>query len=215
MAEGLLELANRLFGDDDERVAGVAVGVVVDNVDMSGEARVQVQLPWLPGVEPWARVAVGAAGSDRGFYLLPQAGDEVLLAFEHGDVNAPYVIGSLWNGMDSPPTKQPTDATTKTILKTRGGHVVELDDRGQSLSIKTPTGQKITAEPKKIELEAKSQKITLETNGRIAIEATAEIELKAKSIKLNGTTIDVKATGSLSLQGSASTTVQGGTVKIN
>lgn len=215
MADGLLDLASRFLGNEDERVHGVAVAVVLDNMDTTGEARVQVQLPWLPGVEPWARVAVGAAGSGRGFYLIPQVGDEVVVGFEHGDVRAPYVLGSLWNGMDKPPTTVPTDARSKVILRTEQGHEIRLDDLEQSLTVTTPDGQKITAEPKKIELEAGSAKVTLETSGKIVLDAGTEIELKTTTIKLNGTTIDVKASSNLTLQASASCTVQGATVKIN
>jgi uncharacterized protein involved in type VI secretion and phage assembly len=215
MPDGLLDLATRALGGEDERVQGVAVGIVLDNVDMTGEARVQVQLPWLPGLAPWARVAVPAAGPSRGFFILPQIGDEVLVAFEHGDIRAPYVVGSLWNGRDKPPTTEPNDASSKVILQTEAGHVIQLDDLEQSLTITTPSGQKITADQQKIELEAGSSKATLETSGQIKLEAGTEIELKASSIKLNGTTIDVQAQSSLSLQGSASCTVQGGVVKIN
>jgi phage baseplate assembly protein V len=215
MPDGLLEFATRALSGDEDRVDGVAVAIVLDNVDMTGEARVQVQLPWLPGIEPWARVAVPVAGPSRGFYILPQVGDEVLVAFEHGDVKAPYVVGSLWNGRDKPPTTEPNDAESKVILQTEQGHVIQLDDLEQSLTITTPSGQKITADQQKIELEAGSAKATLETSGQIKLEAETEIELKASSIKLNGTTVDVKASSSLSLQGSASCTVQGGVVKIN
>ncbi len=215
MAMGLIDLASLLAGDGDERIHGVAVAVVIDNVDTTGEARVQVQLPWLPGVEPWARVAVGSAGSGRGFYLIPQVGDEVLVAFEHGDVRAPYVLGSLWNGMDKPPTTVATDARSKVILRTEQGHEIRLDDLDQSLKITTPGGPKITVEPQKIELEAGSAKVTLEASGKIVLDAATEIELKATTIKLNGTTIDVKASSNLTLQAGASCSVQGATVRIN
>ena len=72
--------------------------------------RVQLALPWLPGYQPWARLANQSAGTDRGSYFVPQAGDEVLVAFNHGDVREPYVLGSLWNTIDKPPADDPTDA---------------------------------------------------------------------------------------------------------
>ena len=67
------------------RFDGVALAQVVDNRDMTGQARVQLRLPWLPGIEPWARVAVPMAGDSRGTFIIPQVGDEVLVAFNHGD----------------------------------------------------------------------------------------------------------------------------------
>ena len=42
------------------------------------------------------------AGKGRGLFYLPEVGDEVLVAFEHGDIRRPYVIGSLYNGSDKP-----------------------------------------------------------------------------------------------------------------
>jgi uncharacterized protein involved in type VI secretion and phage assembly len=216
MADGLLELMTRgLLGGDEDRVEGVAAAEVINNVDLDGQARVQVRLPWLPGVEPWARVAVGAAGDQTGFFLIPQVGDEVLVAFEHGDVRAPYVVGSLWNGVDRPPAPEATDAVTKVILKTTAGHVIEIDDLEQSIEIKTSSGQKVSLETDKIQIQAGSSKATLETAGKVAIEAATEIELKATTIKLQGTTVEVKAGADLSLQGGASASVQGAVVRIN
>ena len=49
---------------------------------------------------------VGIAGNTstaEGFYFRPEIGDEVIVAFEHGDVRFPYIIGSVWNGKDRPP----------------------------------------------------------------------------------------------------------------
>ena len=67
-------------------------------------------LPWLPGLMPWARLSNMMAGMGRGSFFVPQIGDEVLVAFNHGDVREPYVIGTLWNTMDRPPALSPTDA---------------------------------------------------------------------------------------------------------
>ena len=107
----------------------------------------QLRLPWLPGFEPWVRVAVPVAGSNRGFWLIPQVNDEVLVAFDGGDVNSPYVIGSLWNGSDRPPTTSSEDARSKTILHTPRGHVIELDDDQQTVKITTSGNQKATLGP--------------------------------------------------------------------
>src|SRR3712207_7582644 len=90
----------------EQRIYGVTIGRVVNNLDAMGEARVQVSLPWMPGVEPWARVAAPSAGSSRGMYFIPQVDDEVLVAFNHGDVSDAYILGSLWNALDRPPALQ-------------------------------------------------------------------------------------------------------------
>src|SRR5688500_8354972 len=82
---------------DDTRINGVCTAMVLSNFDSTGEGRVQLMIPWLPGYMPWARVSVPMAGLARGTYFIPQMGDEVLVAFSQGDVREPFVIGSLWN----------------------------------------------------------------------------------------------------------------------
>lgn len=201
----------------EPRVYGVAIGLVINNVDTTGGARVQVQLPWMPGYEPWARVAAMSAGSKRGAFFIPQVGDEVLVAFNHGDVRDPYVIGSLWNGQDGPPSDSPMDAISKRVIKTPAGHEVVLDDLRQSVTIKTNTGQQVTMEASKIELATAggTAKVTLETSGQVSITGSVGIELKAPKITLDGTTVEVKAATSATLNGGASCTVKGGLVRIN
>ena len=60
----------------------IALAEVINTVDLTGNGRVQVQLPWLAATQPWARVAVPAAGSNRGMYVLPHEGDEVLAGLQ-------------------------------------------------------------------------------------------------------------------------------------
>jgi uncharacterized protein involved in type VI secretion and phage assembly len=216
MPEGLAELAARFFDEaSEDRITGLAVAQVIDNQDAMSQGRVQLRLPWRPGFEPWARVAVPAAGNQRGLWLIPQVGDEVLVGFEGGDVRSPYVVGSLWNGSDKPPATAPTDAVSKVILHTPQGHVVQLDDQQQTITITTIGGQKITLSPQKIELEAGSSKATFETAGKIALEGSTELQLKATTITLQATNVTVSADASLSLQGSGSASLQGGVVRIN
>ena len=82
----LIDAATREAVWEDKRIYGVAPAEVVSNLDLTGLGRVQLRLPWLPGYSPWARVAAFSAGSGRGGYFIPQNGDEVLVAFSHGDV---------------------------------------------------------------------------------------------------------------------------------
>ena len=86
----------------NDRFYGVVVGIVTNNQDPENMHRVKVRFPWLSNdVESnWARVAAPMAGKGRGAYFLPEVDDEVLVAFEHGQVDHPFVVGCLWNGKD-------------------------------------------------------------------------------------------------------------------
>ncbi len=108
------------------KFTGVVLGKVKSNDDPNGQGRVQVSLPWLGGSNDnyWAPVATMMSGNGRGSWFMPEVGDEVLLAFDHGDSGHPYVVGFLWNGQDTPPT---TDTHLRT-LHSVNGHEVQLYD---------------------------------------------------------------------------------------
>ena len=78
---------------------------VKDVDDPNGEGRIRVDFPWMGGNNQsyWAPVATLMSGSGRGSWFMPEVGDEVLVAFDHEDVNHPYILGFLWNGKDKPP----------------------------------------------------------------------------------------------------------------
>src|SRR5262249_56145382 len=91
-------------GEVRNKILGVTVGIVTDNQDPLGHYRIKVRFPWLPnggqsGAEQsdWCRIATFGAGKDRGMFCLPEVDDEVLGAFEHGDIDRPHAIGSLWS----------------------------------------------------------------------------------------------------------------------
>lgn len=132
------------------KVPNVVIAIVTDNKDPEELGRVKVKFPWLDEnlTSHWARVAAPMAGPDRGFFFLPEIDDEVLVAFEHGDVNFPIVIGGLWNGVDKPPMTN-SDAVPSSVdfrrIKTRYGHIIELEDTSGKgrIVIQTPGGQRI------------------------------------------------------------------------
>src|SRR5687768_7153196 len=88
----------------DRRMYGVVIGIITNNKDPDKLGRVKVKFPWLSDTDEsfWARTATPMAGNQRGMYFLPEVDDEVLVAFEHGDLRFPYIIGALWNGKDKP-----------------------------------------------------------------------------------------------------------------
>jgi phage baseplate assembly protein V len=199
----------------DTRIYGVAIAEVISTMDSMGLGRVQLRLPWLPGFEPWARVAVLSAGSNTGTYFIPQTGDEVLVAFNHGEVTEPYVIGSLWNGRDQPPRSAPLDPVNKRVIRTPKGHEIELDDLQQSITIKSATGQKVVMDATQIQLSAGSAKLTMTTAGMVTIEGT-QIRIKATAkAEVAGANLSLSGDANATLKGGGLCTVQGGVVKIN
>ena len=84
--------------------AQLVLGIVTNNDDPDGLGPRARAYPALgDDVEgAWARIASVSAGNARGLMMLPVVGEEVLVGFEHGDTTRPYVLGSLFNGVDTP-----------------------------------------------------------------------------------------------------------------
>jgi uncharacterized protein involved in type VI secretion and phage assembly len=84
--------ATEVFGTmDRHKILSVVVAVVESNTDPANGGRVQISLPWL-GSTLWARVASPPGSASSGKY---QVGDEVVVAFEFGDIRMPVVLGRL------------------------------------------------------------------------------------------------------------------------
>ncbi|MEZ4469848.1 MAG: phage baseplate assembly protein V [bacterium] len=125
---------NERAGGGGRRIRGVAVGVVTNISDPQQWGRVKVRLPWLDGPDAaieshWARVAGWYAGNSRGTMFVPEVGDEVLVAFEGGDPNHPYVLGAVWNGEHAVPGPgNPDGANDHKWFRSRAGHDLEFLD---------------------------------------------------------------------------------------
>jgi uncharacterized protein involved in type VI secretion and phage assembly len=221
MSDGFVQ---RMAKADEERQPegfAIAPGVVTNNFDTLGLGRVQVRVPLLPSFEPWCRMAAVGGASGRGFVWVPQIGDEVLVAFSQHDQRDAYVIGGLWSTRDRPPIAAPPEFITKRVIKTgvtsAVGHEVEFDDALQSIKITTSTKQKITIDPKQIELTNTAGTLTIKMDNAtqtVSISAALKIELKATQISLQGTKIDLKGT-TINVQSAGPCTVKGLPIKLN
>ena len=122
---------NDRAGGGGRKVRGVAVGVVTNINDPLQWGRVKVQLPWLDDqVEShWARVTGWYAGNSRGTMYIPEVGDEVLVSFEGGDPNHPYVLGAVFNGKHAVPGPgNPDGKNDHKWFRSRAGHDLEFLD---------------------------------------------------------------------------------------
>ncbi|HEX8146420.1 MAG TPA: phage baseplate assembly protein V [Pyrinomonadaceae bacterium] len=216
------------------RVYGVVVGVVTNNQDPEKMGRVKLQFPWLNQTDEsnWARVATMMAGKDRGTWFLPEVGDEVLVAFEHGDVQFPYVIGSLWNGVDTPPRDNADGKNSERVIKSRSGHELIFGDEDgkEKVEIKTKAGHQILLDDasgsEKITLTDKSgsNKIELDSAaGSVAVTGDMKLSIKAQQIEitadttltLKGQQVEISGDAGTTVKSSAMLTLKGSLVKIN
>jgi len=179
--------------DQQGKFFGVAVAKVEDNVDPELRGRIRVHFPWFSDthVSGWVRCSTPMAGSARGFYFLPDKGDEVLVAFEHGNFAKPVVVGSLWNGIKRPPVTNADGMNQLHMIKTGAGHTILLDD--------TLANEQIVITHKA------GGEIRLKANGNVSISASAghNLELNAPGgdIVMTSANVKVHVTGTMDVSG--------------
>ena len=148
----LLELLKSEDQQEGSRILGVALGLVTNNQDPEGLGRVKVKYPWRENSPEsfWARIAVMAAGNDRGTVWIPEVDDEVLVGFDKGNIEHPYVLGSLWNGKDKPPEKNSDGDNNTKLIKSRCGHQIKFFEEKPKVPKSTLTGIALYYYPKKV-----------------------------------------------------------------
>ncbi len=187
----------------DNRFYGVYPAMVTDIVDPDGQGRVKVRLPWTPDsdggeYDVWARLVTMMAGANRGTWFIPDVSDEVLVSFEGGDTRRPYVIGSLWNGQDTPPDSMDNAGNNyRKVLCSRNGVKITLDDSNgrENVTLETPGGQRITLKdgPGMVEVvDSNGNSVKLETTG-ITVNASAKVTINGSLVEISAGTVTVNA----------------------
>ena len=250
---GQLTASLQQQNDAARKVYGVVTGIVVDIVDPKKLGRVRVNFPDLADMESdgvaidsgkkrahsnWARIATLMAGKGRGTYFIPEIDDEVIVAFEHGDLSRPIILGVVWNTKDQP--SETMDGEGKNDIRaihSRSGHKIVLNDSKDKPSIRI--GDKKDENFILIDLAEGSMQIkvkkdfTIEAGGNVTVKAGGSITIEAKqdiSIETKAN-LKQKATGKLelestgpaslkskanaSVEGSAQASVKGATVSVN
>ena len=148
---------------------------VTDNEDPQNLGRIRVQFDWQAQLDPdmktpWLRIAQPYAGGGKGFSFIPEIGEEVMVDFEGGNADRPYVTGTLYNGVGNPDGAWlPGDNQVKAI-RTRSGHTVEIHDVGEGGYIRIYDHQK------------ENYILTFSTDEKlIRLQSTGNIELYAKN----------------------------------
>jgi uncharacterized protein involved in type VI secretion and phage assembly len=202
-------------GSTSERVFGVVVGVVTNNQDPEGLGRVKVKFPWLSDEDEsqWARIAVLMAGKERGTFFLPEVEDEVLVAFEHGDVSYPFVIGALWNGVDKPPADNGDGKNNLRLIKSRSGHLIKLNDEDGKETIEIID----KSEKNSFVIDTANNSITITSEKDITLSAAkGKIKLDAKEVEIKSSgDAKTEAGGGMDVKAGGTMNIKGATVNIN
>ena len=227
----------------DNRIFGVVIGRVTKNYSDSMPGRVCVSIQTRDAeanVLKWARVAMPYAGDSWGIYFLPEVGDQVLLAFEQGNIERPYVIGCVGQKADDFLKKSKDEhnknkrivskhGNTFQILDAEQGegtedkieiftadeaHSVTIDNKAKNIEIKDKDGKA------KITMATQNGDITVHGDQKVTLQAgdTVSITMNASNgtITVNCKTFTVSATEKVSIEaqgGQAILTGKGTTVE--
>jgi phage protein D len=175
----------------------VVIGIVTNNDDPEGLGRVRIKYPALGDTTEgwWARIASVNAGASRGLLMMPQVGDEVVIGFEHDDVNHPYVLGSVWNGTATP------------------GEQLVLKDGSFSLQ----SDQQVQVHAKDVITIKTDKDFTLETTGKVSQSSQDTMELKPQGeLTIEGSqAVTLKGGTTVTIEGTAQLTLKCGSAKID
>ncbi|MGW7253709.1 phage baseplate assembly protein V [Streptomyces sp. NPDC054834] len=174
----------------DKRYYGVVEALVVEN-EGDDEGRVKLQFPWFDGttVTEWCRVGQLYAGNGYGSVFVPEKGDEVLVAFVHGDMRFPIVLGGLYNGQDKPPAARAGGRDQK-LIRTKHGHQVLLDDTASQAAVRITSAAGHVVE---LDDQGKAVRITAAEGGSVTVSAQGEITIKAPKVTVDSASIELGA----------------------
>ena len=146
-------------------------------------------------------IGTPGAGKDSGMVWIPQVGDEVLVAFEHGDTSRPIVVSGLWNGSDTIPFTYPDDPDAGNVTyagwTSRTGHKISFFESSSESKIQLLTANGEVS----VVFDDKNKEVRIETTGKMIFDAQQDVEIKAG--------------GSMKLEASGQMTVKGSTIALN
>lgn len=200
--------------ETDGALRGLAIGVVTDNKDPDGLARVRVRLPWQPDAQEsfWARVAVPMALKNQGVYFLPSVGEEVLCGFEMGNLSHPCVIGCVWSGNLPPPqTNDDNKNDVRQIVTRADSELTFFDGDPPSIKLALADGKQLFMDKNGIVVKDENgNKFEIDSQSNsVSVVAQGELNLEGK------TGVKIKSGGPAEFKSSATMTIKGALVQIN
>ena len=186
------------------RIPGVVIGLVTNAKDPDKIGRVKVKLPHLSDdyETDWLRVVHIGAGAQRGMMFIPEVNDEVLVAFDQGDLRRPYVLGGLYSPVDKPFDKAAVvnqgdgKIDSRSIVSRLGHRIVFNDQEGSGKGIQVITAK----EPLQLLMDESTKTIKITGTGDVVIETKGNVSIKAdKNFEVNAQQISLKAKQGVSL----------------
>lgn len=183
------------------------VAKVVDNNDPKNLGRVKVQFIWQQledhpndKTSGWIRIQHPDAGSsdilpgNRGFFFVPEAGDQVMVSYEYGDPNRPFVTGSMYHSNN---TSGIADNNKVKSITTRSGSTLTIDDDAHTILLCTSKANQIFID---------------EQNGSIAITSAEEVNVTTKNVNIDASenmTVTVGKDFNMTVGGESNVTFKG------
>ena len=207
----------------NKKIEGITTGVVKENWEEKHPGMVKVE--YFLGEQgktltDWVRVAQTYAGNGYGAYWLPEVGDEVIIAFNLGDANRPYVMGSLWNNKDKIPNDTAAEKNHVKRIKTKGGHEIIFQEEKdkERIEIHTPKNLKLTLEDEKqvitiqdeagdnlLRIDSQNNTITVQAKDALKLDAggkaTLTLDGQGDKAVLKAGSIEIEAKQSIKLKG--------------
>lgn len=232
----------------DNRIFGVLVGIVVNNYDEKMPGRVCVRIPVRDkdyNDLQWARVAFSSGGNKWGSYFIPEVGDEVLVVFEQGLIDRPYIIACVNKDNDKFITSNTEETNQIKAITTRYGSTIRFDD------VKSDDGENPDSNKDKISIYTCKNKhqiiidnennsvlisdkkgdnsikmTTAENEGNITIKCTDKMTIKVGdgttltmdkegNVKLQCKQVNVTADDSIKLESNQGATIKSGNITVN
>ena len=200
----LIDTLRAIVRDELARQRAPELGVVTaihprdsESSDANHQAHVRLVVT---GIElQYVPVLVGRLGLS----MLPQVDDTVLVVFVHGDLNAPVVVGSIYDTKIQPPVAKP------------GEVVYEPSDTGSDASLRRlhiglGSDITLTADDENLKLVLAGTEITIAKDGDVTITSAAKLTIKTHgdtTFESSGN-FEIKAQGKVTISG-MSTTLEG------